>query len=192
MAAGPEVSLKDLTGNWVMNKTLSDDTDPVLALQGIGWWTRKAISLATVTLHVKQYIDENQIPHIDIDQTATGGLKGTSEYRVLDWSVRTHEDHLFGKIAAQSRFCTLEQAAEFDDDAFLRDGWLEGEEENSGPEGQRHVQSYAVNEEKGWTANQIWGFAIIDGKRYYTRRVVVKKGNEVLKIRLVYNYQGKP
>ncbi|KAF7889018.1 hypothetical protein EAF00_009318 [Botryotinia globosa] len=191
MAAGPEVTLKDLSGNWVMNKTLSGDTDAVLALQGVGWLARKAISVATVTLHVKQYIDENQVTHVDIDQTATGGIKGTSENRILDWSVGTHEDHLFGKIVGQSRFCTLEQAAEFDDDAFLREGWLEGDEENSGPEGQRHVQSYAANEEKGWTADQIWGFSIVDGKRYYTRRAVIKKGKEVLKIKLVYNYQGK-
>ncbi|APA15233.1 hypothetical protein SS1G_08851 [Sclerotinia sclerotiorum 1980 UF-70] len=188
MSAPPEITLKDLSGDWVMNKTLSDDTDAVLALQGVGWWSRKAISLATVTLHVKEYIDENNIPHIDIDQTATGGIKGTSEYRTLDWVPRAHEDHLFGNVSAKSRFCNLEQV---DDDAFLKEDWLEGEEENSGPDGERHVQTYGVNEERGWNAMQIWGFAIIDGKRYYTRRVVVKKGSEVLKVRLVYNWQGK-
>ena len=58
-------------------------------------------------------------------------------------------------------------------------------------DGEKHVESLAVNEEKGWTARQIWGFAIVDGKRYYTRRVVVSKGSEVLKVRLVYNWQGK-
>ncbi|ESZ97808.1 hypothetical protein SBOR_1817 [Sclerotinia borealis F-4128] len=191
MAAGPEVSLKELTGDWVLNKTLSDDPDPVLALQGVGWWTRKAISLATVTLHVKQYLDENHIPHIDIDQTATGGIKGTTELRQLDWQPRAHEDHLFGNLIGKARFCTIEQVAEVDDDIFLKEEWLEGEEENSGPGGERHVQTYSVNEERGWTADQVWGFAISDGKRYYTRRVVVRKGDEVLKIRLVYNWQGK-
>lgn len=85
----------------------------------------------------------------------------------------------------------MEQVAEVDDDAFLREEWLEGEEENSGPNGERHIQSYAVNEERGWTADQVWGFAIIDGKRYHTRRVVIRKGSEVLKVRLVYNWQGK-
>jgi hypothetical protein len=44
--------------------------------------------------------------------------------------------------------------------------------------------------EKGWTGNQIWGFAIIDEKRYYTRRVVISKDKEVLKVRLVYNWSG--
>lgn len=78
-----------------------------------------------------------------------------------------------------------------DDELFVKEGWLEGDEENSGPNGERHIQSYSVNEERGWTADQVWGFAVIDGKRYYTRRVVVKKGSEVLKIRLVYNFLGK-
>jgi hypothetical protein len=73
----------------------------------------------------------------------------------------------------------------------LKDGWLEGEEENGGPNGERHVESFVNNEEKEWTAEQIWGFAIVDSQRYYTRRVVVKKGEEALNVRLVYNWQGK-
>jgi hypothetical protein len=75
------------------------------------------------------------------------------------------------------------------DDSFLKDGWLEGAEE--GEDGKRHIESWVLNEERGWEAQQIWGFAILDEKRYYVRRVVVKKGEEVLKIRLVYDWQGK-
>lgn len=54
-------------------------------LQGIGWFTRKAIGLATITLDVKQYRDDEGVEHIDIVQTATGGIKGTTENRTLDW-----------------------------------------------------------------------------------------------------------
>jgi len=88
-------------------------------------------------------------------------------------------------MKGQTRWLTLDEV----DDDFLKDGWLEGEEENGGPNGERHVQGYVVAE-KGWTGNQIWGFAIIDGERYYTRRVVIAKGEEVLKARLVYNWSG--
>ncbi|KAE9367748.1 hypothetical protein N431DRAFT_416569 [Stipitochalara longipes BDJ] len=189
MAAPPEVTLKDLTGEWVMNKTLSDDTDAVLALQGINWWTRKAISFATVTLHTKQYTDDSSVTHIDIQQTATGGIKGTAELRELDWTERSHEDHIFGNLKGKSRWLTIDHPEITD--GFLKEGWIEGEEENAGPNGERHIESAVVNEEKGWSAVQIWGFAIIDGTRYYTRRVVVTKGSEVLKVRLVYNWQGK-
>ncbi|CZR61253.1 uncharacterized protein PAC_11149 [Phialocephala subalpina] len=186
MAAPAEITLKDLTGVWVMNKTLSDDTDAILALQGIGWWTRKAIALATVTLHAKQYLGDDGIVHIDIEQTATGGIKGTTELRILDWEKREHEDHVFGKLKGRSRWIDLSGV----EDSFLKDGWLE-DNESSGPAGEKHIESWVENSEKGWTADQIWGFAIIDGKRYYVRRVVVKKGDTVLKARLVYNWQGK-
>jgi len=73
----------------------------------------------------------------------------------------------------------------------LTDGWLTGDEEKAGPNGECFVESQVVNKEKGWDGLQIWGFAIIDGKRYYTRRVVVTKGDKVLKVRMVYNWQGK-
>jgi len=67
---------------------------------------------------------------------------------------------------------------------------LEGEEEKAGPNGELFIESWVTNEEKGWTGDQIWGFAIVDGKRYYTRRVVVTKGDTALKVRMVYDYRG--
>jgi hypothetical protein len=171
------------------NKPLSDDPDPVLSLQGVSWFTRKAISLATITLHTKQYFSsDDKATHIDIEQTATGGIKGTTEIRVLNWSERSHEDHLFGNVKGQSRWLTsLDQV----DDAFLKEGWLDVDSEKGGPDGEIFIESYVINEEKGWDARQVWGFAIVDGKRYYTRRVVVTKGKEVLRVRLVYNWIGK-
>jgi hypothetical protein len=171
----------------LQNKTLSDDTDAVLALQGIGWFTRRAISFATVTLHVKQYTDEAGNTHIDIEQTATGGIKGTTETRELTWTFNEHEDHIFGKVKGRSRWLGLDAV----EDDYLKEGWLEGDEEKSGPAGELHIESYVENNGKGWTADQIWGFSIVDGKRYYVRRIVVKKGSEVMKTRLVYNWQGK-
>lgn len=185
MAAPPTVTLKDLTGAWVMNKTLSDDTDAVLALQGIGWLTRRAISWATITLHVKQYFDDKGITHIDIDQTVSGGINGTTELRELDWMEREHSDHLFGKLKGKSRWVELDNAEITD--PFLKDGWEDGTP--AGPNGEKFIQAWVVSEEKGWTADQIWGFAVVDGARYYVRRVVVQKGDTVLKVRLVYDWQ---
>lgn len=185
----PTTSTPQLTSH-AQNKALSDELDPVLVLQGVGWILRKAIGLATVTLHIKQYTDDAGITHVDIDQTATGGIKGTSESRQCDWIPREHEDYLFGKVQGKTRWIT---ASEIGDD-YQKEGFLEGEEENGGPEGQRHVQGYVVNEKNKWDADQVWGFEVIDGTRYHTRRIVVKKtdGDKVLKIRLVYNWAGKP
>lgn len=104
---------------------------------------RKAIALSTITLSIKQYVDDGGVTHIDIEQTATGGIK-TTELRTLDWQVRDHEDRVFGKVDAQARWVKL---ADVDDDDFLKSGWddLEGE----------HVQSYVKSKTNGWTADQV-------------------------------------
>jgi len=183
MAAPPEKTLANLTGNWIMNKELSDDPDGVLELQGIGWWTRRAIAWATVTLHVKEYVTEGGVTHIDINQTATGGIKGTTELRTLDWTEREHDDSMFGHIKGRSRWADLEVV----DDPFLKEGW---ESENVGPNGEGWIHSVALNEKAGWEAVQIWGFAIIEGKRYHTRRIVVTKGEESRSVRLIYDFQA--
>ena len=165
------------------NKSLSDDPDPVLALQGVSWLTRTAISLATVYLNIKQYTDDAGVVHVDIEQTTTGGLQGTTELRTLNWEEHEHEDHIFGKLTGKTRFVATEAIEE----PYLKEGWLEGEEEKGGPAGETHIESSVVAD-AGWTANMIWGFADIDGERRYTRRIVVKKGDQELKVRLVYEY----
>lgn len=149
--------------------------------------TRKAIGLATITLHIKQYVDESGLSHIDIEQVATGGIKGTSEHRLLDWTAREHEDHIFGKLQGKNRWVSLDDI----EDDFLKEGWLTGDEEKGGPAGELLVESLADQLDKKWTANQIWGFAVIDGERRYTRHVKVTKGDKVLKINMVYDWQGK-
>lgn len=76
---------------------------------------------------------------------------------------------------------------EFLDAKKLRDGsstpgWLD----------EQHVQSYVINVDKGygWEAEQDWGFEEVDGKRYYTRRIVCRKGDKVERLRIVYDYTG--
>ncbi|KAL1869313.1 hypothetical protein VTK73DRAFT_3180 [Phialemonium thermophilum] len=192
MAAPPSKTIKDLSGKWVMNKSLSSDTDPALALQGVSWLTRKAVGLASITLHVKQYVgppsppsDSNEpATHVEIEQTGSGGFKGTTEKRCLDDTWREHSDWLFGHVRGRSRWIAASEI----DDAFLAGGWLEGEEERGGPDGQTHILSYVESLDNGWTATQIWGFQTVDGERRYCRNIVVAKGSERVEMRLVYDY----
>lgn len=73
------------------------------------------------------------------------------------------------------------KVSELDDD-YLKEGWnqetLDGE------------VIEAVNESctDTWTAVQIYGFGDIDGQRKHIRRTVAKKGKQVEKITLVYDY----
>lgn len=164
-----------------MNKSLSDDYDRILQMQGVSWFLRKAISYATITLTIKEYVDDTaeKYTHIDISQVATGGVGGSTENRTLDYTWRDHEDKIFGKVKGRSRWVKLE---DIDGDDFLKTGFddMEGE----------HVQALAESIDKGWTADQVWGFEEVNGERRYVRHVIVKKGEDWKMARLVYDYKG--
>ncbi|KAI2011514.1 hypothetical protein LOZ52_004778 [Ophidiomyces ophidiicola] len=211
MAAPAEKTIKDLNGRWTMNKTISNDTDPILSLQGISWLTRKTIGLATITLHVKQYNDDAGISHVDIAQTLTGGISGTTEQRVLGWEEHEHTDHIFGTVRGRSRYVRgtapadgkvrpdVEVQTKAGDEQVAVTKFLKGETLADGSEVEGFVagdgedfwvQSWVESVNDGWTAEQVWGFEVIDGVRRYTRRVVAEKNGKVIKARLVYDYLG--
>ncbi|KAF2146600.1 uncharacterized protein K452DRAFT_355080 [Aplosporella prunicola CBS 121167] len=192
MAAPANKTLNDLNGAWVMNKTLSGDSDAVLALQGVGWLTRTAIGLATITLHLKQYKDDAGTERIDIDQTLTGGIRGTREERALNWQWREHSDQIFGHVRGRSRRVAIgalsgeEKNAITDEDiAFMRDGWSEDI-----VQGGELIETYVTSLDNGWTAWQTWGFEVVEGQRRHARHVVVKDKDvqKVLRIKLIYDW----
>lgn len=155
---------------------------------------RKAIGLATLTLHVKQYEGPPKPPststepavHIDITQTATGGIKGTTESRCVDTQWREHSDWLFGNCRGHSAWRSLDEI----EDPFLKKGWLTGEAEAKAPGGKTFMLSHVENVDYGWTASQIWGFQEVNGERRYVRNIVVAKDDQKVEIRLVYDYLG--
>ena len=151
-----------------------------------------------MTLHVKQYTleDGSGTVKIDIDQVLSGGLKGSTEERTLDWEWRGHTDYLYGTVRGRNRFNSLagvveegkaKGGAEEEDAKFLVEGWLGETQEGEVMEG------FVENEGSGWTAWQVWGFAEIGGERKYVRRIVVRKtGKEEFKrVRLVYDWAGE-
>lgn len=186
MAAPPELTTLDLSGTFVLNKTLSDtnEMDEILRLQGVSWFTRKAISLATITLYVKHYKDDNQVEHIDIDQVLTGGIKGTTELRTLDWTTREHEDHIFGAVVGRARRLPL---ADVEDD-WLREGWTPDVAEHGAIES--YVKSDTPKNKIAWVGHQIWGFQEFNGERRYTRHLkFTGPNNEIIQALMVYDRQ---
>ncbi|KAK0748263.1 hypothetical protein B0T21DRAFT_406788 [Apiosordaria backusii] len=172
MAAPADKTIGNLNGKWVMNKTLSTPIEPGLALQGVGWMTRKMPSA-------------EQFTHVEIEQTGTGGMKGSTEKRCLDYNFRDHSDWLFGHVKGQSKWIS---AAEITDD-FLKSGWIETDAEKGGPNGETHLLSHVESYDAGWTATQIWGFKeCSDGQRRYARNVVIAKGSERVELQLYYDY----
>ena len=186
MAAPETATTIDYSGKWVMNKALSDDTDQLLSLQGVGWVIRKAIGMATLTIKITHYKDDQGIEHANADQSLGGGLAGTKEERNLSNTPREHTDYIFGSVIGRS---LRTQLADLDCE-FLKQGWTEDSIANG------FLQSIAEsnpakNGGRTWKADQIWGFAIINGERRYTRRVKFTgpKGEDLEK-RLVYDYIG--
>ncbi|PYH91465.1 hypothetical protein BO71DRAFT_359292 [Aspergillus ellipticus CBS 707.79] len=216
MAAPADITIKNLNGEWTMDKSLSNPTEPILELQGMGWLMRKALGIATVTLSIHEYPDpaEPTILHIDIDQTVTGGIKGTKERRVSDSQKREHQDHIFGHVRGESKVFRgsrrdggkvrpyLEFNTKCKDQLVFK--FLRGEVLADGAECEGFVvedlgeeygkgeglwfQSFVENLDSGWTAEQIWGFEVINGQRYHTRRVAVVKDGSYKLARFVYTF----
>jgi len=184
MAVPPSMTVLDISGQYTMNKTLSDDSDRVLNLQGVPWYKRKIIGVATITLNVKHYKDESGAERIDIAQTLTGGLSGTTELRTLDGIEREHQDDIFGSVIACSCRVPVEELKE----EWLKNGW--SEDTLAQPLIRTVGKSNTEKSGLTWTAEQTWGFQIINGEKRYARGIYFFTPDEVIKIRLIYDYVG--
>lgn len=179
MAAPASKTLQDLSGKWKLNKDLSDDFSPVLALQGTNVLIRKAISAASVHLKISQP-SENEL---HMEQTATAAsIPGTTEDYTLDWQWRSSHDAFFGDIEGRSRWISQEDA---------RKAGAEGEWPSDDSKGQL-VQADGKKPDDSWGATHFWGFENVDGVRRHTRRVKVNsKSGEEIKVRMVYDFEGE-
>ena len=193
----------DLDLRIVQNTTLSDDTDEILKLQGIGWFTRKAIGLASVTFEIKHHKDDKGVEHIEIDEyTTTGGIATTAEHRALLWQEAEHKDHIFGSTLVKARRCKAEDIKE----DFLSKGWTE----DTYTHGliQSYVRSNTRKSGTTWSANEVneiriqsklemtclqtWGIEEINGEKKFTRHVYFTGSQkQVVKARLVYDHSER-
>ncbi|KAK9440014.1 hypothetical protein VB005_04635 [Metarhizium brunneum] len=191
MAAPPETNIRNLTGVWRMSKTLSDDMGPSLAIQGIPWIVRKAISWATITGNLTQATDNAGNTTITVAQTASGGIKGETEIYNLDEREYKASSTMFGvqRIRAGWVDLRVEKPLSLSGrpfDTYLSEGWIEEDD----PKVAGHITAYIVSEQAGWSVEQVWGFSIIDEKRYRVIRFIVRKGEESAASRVVYEWLG--
>ncbi|KAL4890286.1 hypothetical protein BDV59DRAFT_204471 [Aspergillus ambiguus] len=145
-----------------------------------------------------------------MNQTLTGGIGGSTEERIMDWAERERSNHIYGDTLTRSQFIN---GIKCEDDSLVPDVQLqskftsEGQKEealkflrggkphlagdNAGNDGKDlYIHDFGRNEKAGWTAEQVWGFEVIDSHQYLTRRVVVVKGDSFEKAHMVYKFNG--
>lgn len=178
MASPDTVSLQSLSGSWKLNKELSDDFAPVLALQGVNVIVRKAIGAASVHLKISQP-SQNELR---MEQTATAAsIPGTTEEYTLDWQWRSNHDSFFGDIEGRSRWISQQEA---------KGAGADGDWASNDSEG-KLIQAVGKKPDDSWTASHLWGFEEVGGARRHTRRVKVNsKSGEEIKARMVYDFAG--
>jgi len=168
--------------------------DPSLVIQGIPWIIRKAVSWATITGNATQTKDAQGHTLLSIAQTATGGIKGETETHKIDGSEIVHSSGMFGTQRVRTSWLDLTNNKPAPGvrtgeglDPFLTQGWLE-ESGNGGSPG--HILVNVKSDKSGWTAEQVWGFALIDGKRYHVKKFIVRNREQDQRadVRVVYEY----
>ncbi|KAJ3530261.1 hypothetical protein NMY22_g8646 [Coprinellus aureogranulatus] len=188
MALPSSITTQNLSGRFTLNKTLSDNAtiDNILSLQGraiapsskdpadertpsqgIGWIKRKAISIGTITLTFKHFIDDKGVEHFDIDNHLTGGIPGSQEKRPVDGVERPRSDMHFGP----QLFYTKRRAPNDVDGLshFLKNGWTKDTLENGLLE--TEIKSDTAKSGTKWSEKHTWGIEEVNGERRFTRHL---------------------
>lgn len=127
---------------------------------------------------------------IEIEQLISpGGLKNR-ESRILNWEESENDDDTFGLMSGRSKWVGKGDGEWGSLDEWLREGWLvEGRDGPlAGEKEQEWILSTARNEKNAWSVEGVWGFQEIGGERYHCRKLVTRKGDVVLRTRLVYEW----
>lgn len=100
MAVPATVNLKNLSGVYTLNKTLSDSSDKLLLMQNVGWIVRQAVYWSNVEYTITEYTGEDGKLHIDTIQVSTGGQRNDEHWVVDgDWSEKT--SHIWGEVKSK-------------------------------------------------------------------------------------------
>ncbi|KAL4886605.1 hypothetical protein BJY04DRAFT_213364 [Aspergillus karnatakaensis] len=203
MPAPSDISITNLTGDWVIDKSKTENLDAALKLQGISWLRRKAVTSGTITLKITQTTTPD--PSLMMQQGLRSIFPGVEQTRSLDWSEHEHVDAVSGAaIKVKSRFVagtstggkvkpvlTVQTGGAVDVASI--EGYLTSEADGSGSGGldlqRAFVQDFIWCEEGGWSAEQVWAIERDGDDVFLFCRAVAVKGSEVEKACLVYRLE---
>ncbi|KAL3452237.1 hypothetical protein BJX65DRAFT_303074 [Aspergillus insuetus] len=211
------LSIRDLNGDWTIDKSKTENLDAALKLQGIGWLRRKAVSSGTITLKITQTTPDASAAtasngastaepvKLMMQQGLRGIFPGVEQTRSLDWTEHDHVDAVSGAaITVQSRFVNGVRGAdgkarpELDVETAVKKGEVGeylgagvevvGEYGNGDAVERAFVQDFISGGAEGWTAEQIWAVEKIGGEVRLTCKAVAAKGSAIEKAVLVYQF----
>lgn len=101
----------------------------------------------------------------------------------MDWQWTVKPNKIWGEVKGKSRYVALEA---IDGDEWLKEDWDESCVGKAGV-----VEGFVEGVKDGWTAHQVWGFAVVEGQRRHVRRIVAKReGWKDERVRMVYDWKG--
>ncbi|KAI1209447.1 uncharacterized protein F4807DRAFT_93867 [Annulohypoxylon truncatum] len=188
MAAPDAITMRNLSGVWIVSRSLSDDPEPCYKLQALPWVLRKLLSLATITNIVTQTSDEKGCNQIKITSTMSGGFEFDIEPYVLDgleYSTLRGTQRVCAHWVDLRRSKPLSMSGE-PIDPYLTQDWME----DSNATTWDHIYLCIVNERGGWAADYVWGFSWKNGGRHFVKKLLLKKGEHFIRMAIVYEWIG--
>ncbi|KAL2869246.1 uncharacterized protein BJX67DRAFT_347920 [Aspergillus lucknowensis] len=209
-----DVSIRNLTGDWTVDKSKSNNLDAVLKLQGIGWLRRKAVTSGTITLKINQHTDGatdgsssgEAVTQLMMQQGLRGIFPGVEQTRALNWTEHEHVDAVSGDpIKVRSRFVSavrtgdgkvrpvLEVETTGDKSSVedhLGSAVVPAGEDGTGETIEKaFVQDLIVSGGKEeWTSEQIWAVEKIGDEVILSCKAVAAKGDSSEKAVLAYKF----
>ncbi|KAJ6593118.1 hypothetical protein B0H19DRAFT_1089134 [Mycena capillaripes] len=201
MALPPHFTTLNLSGQFVLNDTLSDHDST--AQQGIDVGLLEDPKL----LSFNHYTDDDGTERIWVQKEADSDSDSDSdsqpssrsrsrskprtkvvdtENRILDWRERPRHDPLLGPVVGRTRRISTHTLAP----PFLRSGWTPDTLKYGVL--QYHVYSDTTRSGRTWCLTETWGIELIAGHRHFARHVrFTPTGGVDVERHLVYDYVGE-
>jgi len=184
MSAPPILTIRDLSGKYILNKRLSDSTDKIFREQGVGWVSRWRLSKAQIVTAWIRHFRERGREYLEIDEMFHKRDSTTRERYALDGMPLELND-VCGRPAVSRGWRIRTTDIQ---DQFLKRGWVNDVLSHGAI--YTKVEGYVRGDlKRRWVEEQTMGFQDIAGDRRFVRHIkfTTEKG-EVIEVRLVYDY----
>ncbi|KAL0942748.1 uncharacterized protein CTRU02_200634 [Colletotrichum truncatum] len=185
MAAPDSKTIRDLTGTWIVNRSLSNDLSDTLAMQGLSWITRKVLTTGGIKLVINQSplllekAGSSPVSTLHQEQTVTPGNFKSEDVYVLDGVERDQKTQVFGALVTNVKFVPIDEARDDNVSQRLRESGVT-----------EVIEEFSSSKKAGWSTLTTWALEEVDSQRRFTQSSTTEKNGKSVTVRLVYDYSG--